>query len=77
MPYCTGNVEEKCCLVLLKFMNFSESAEYPVNHKLTTKQLAPITHLDICRWMMFRAYETPKPSCNTKPTEVHSRLLLM
>ncbi len=62
--------------VLIHLMTFVNPGEaYNKDHVFTQAKLAPLTPVDVRRWMCQRAYGTPEPGPAANPTEAQSSSL--
>jgi hypothetical protein len=55
--------------MLIQLMSFVDSTHYGPEHEFTQERLLQLTSRDIERWMKKKAYRTPDPDNDAKPTE--------
>ena len=61
---------------LIAFMSYRDKTEYAKTHQLTASDLSAITPEDIEEYFNFRAYGTPTPTAEMRPTQACCNTLM-
>jgi len=70
-----AGLEKKYKPCLVSFMKYRDGVEYDKHHEFAQEELSEVTADDLCSYFNYRAYGTPTPTDDDRPTECRSNSL--